>query len=313
MDNIVASAPGKVILFGEHAVVYGKPALALAIDRRFRCQVSHSEEIYLDGKIFEPNKHPYTYFILSRYWPQRGLDIELDSDIPSGSGLGSSAALCVSLNAALMALRGEEGEGLCAKRSFDAELGVQGSASPLDTSVSTHGHGISINLPNGRHLWDIQHEDRRWSVGHIDVPEMTLVVGYTGVHAPTGPLVAKVRRYYDHSAFAREIIDEIESVTIEGEAAIRAQDMVRLGSLMTQNHKLLSILGVSGRELDRLVDASLMYSYGAKLTGAGGGGSMIALTDRPDDVCEAIKLHGGTPFVVHTEQPGVTVQKKKRL
>jgi mevalonate kinase len=78
---------------------------------------------------------------------------------------------------------------------------------------------------------------------------------------------------------------------------------------MTDDHKLLSILGVSCSELNKLVDASMRYSYGAKLTGAGGGGSMIALTDRPDKVCESITLHGGTPFVIRTGQPGAVIER----
>ena len=77
---------------------------------------------------------------------------------------------------------------------------------------------------------------------------------------------------------------------------------------MTRDHKLLSILGVSCNELNKLVNASLHYSYGAKLTGSGGGGSMVALTDEPDKVCETIILHGGLPFVVETNVPGVELE-----
>ena len=77
---------------------------------------------------------------------------------------------------------------------------------------------------------------------------------------------------------------------------------------MTRNHKLLSILGVSCNELNKLVNASLPYSYGAKLTGSGGGGSMIALTDHPEEVCEAIRLRGGTPIVVRTGEEGVRLE-----
>ena len=80
--------------------------------------------------------------------------------------------------------------------------------------------------------------------------------------------------------------------------------MEELGRLMTDDHKLLSILGVSSRELNKLVNASMPYSYGAKLTGAGGGGCMVALTDRPEKVCEAIRSRGGTPYVVKTGVPG---------
>jgi mevalonate kinase len=77
---------------------------------------------------------------------------------------------------------------------------------------------------------------------------------------------------------------------------------------MTADHKLLSILGVSCKELNKLVNASLPYSYGAKLTGSGGGGCMVALTDEPDKVCEAIIDHGGVPYVVQTGVEGARVE-----
>ena len=137
---------------------------------------------------------------------------------------------------------------------------------------------------------------------------MTFVVGYTGIKARTGPLVEKVRKYKEHNRFAADIVDEIGKITLDGVDAMARGNLEELGDIMTQDHKLLSILGVSCNELNKLVKASLDYSYGAKLTGSGGGGSMIALTDEPKKVCEAILLHGGLPFIVKTGVPGVTIE-----
>ena len=307
MASHTASAPGKIILLGEHAVVYGRPALAMAIDLRFRCKITPSDSVSINGWEIDRAKHPYTSHILNEHW-SGGIDIETSSTIPSGSGLGSSAALCASLNAAIMASGGASDEEEIAQRSFDAELKTQGSASPVDTSASVHGQVIAVNLQGGRPLWDISHGGNNWNISHIDVPRMTMVIGHTGISAPTGPLVAKVRRYYDHSNFAKDIVDEIGSLTEDAALALSSGDRVGLGAMMTENHKLLSILGVSSRELDKLVDASLPYSFGAKLTGAGGGGSMVALTDRPDRVCEAIERHGGTPYIISSGQPGAMVE-----
>jgi mevalonate kinase len=309
MSSVTASAPGKLIILGEHAVVYGKPAIALAIDRRIRCTLSEAPETTINGRPFEPEKHPYLKCMMKH--ASSPIRIFTESSIPPGSGLGSSAALSTSFLKALRTLNGSDDENKeLAKDAFLTEYEVQGRASPLDTSASTHGMGISVNGPEdaGEHLWDITMNEKTWSVRDIAIPDMTLVVGYTGLHAATGPLVEKVRKYKTKCRFADDIVNEIGQITIDGMRALRERDLVKLGKLMTDDHKLLSILGVSSKELNKLVNASLKNSYGAKLTGAGGGGSMIALTDDPDKVCESISLHGGTPFVVRTAEPGARLE-----
>jgi len=305
---VTASAPGKFILFGEHAVVYGKTAVAVAIDRRFACSVVHSDENTLNGKSVSFEKHPYIYHMLQKHG-MRNAAVDTVSDIPAGSGLGSSAALSVSFSAAIRTLKGMPAEEkYIAEDAFDTEYSVQGRASPVDTSVCAHGSGIVINGPGNDILWSISRNGNVWNIADADVPEMTIVVGHTGIHAATGPLVERVRKFRDKNGFAYDVVDEIGDIALRGIGLMKKNDMTGIGELMTQNHKLLSILGVSCNELNKLVNAALPYSYGAKLTGAGGGGSMIALTDEPDKVCETISKHGGTPFVVRTAQPGVIIK-----
>ena len=303
--TVTASAPGKLIILGEHAVVYGKPAIAVAIDKRIQCTLAKTSETSINGRAFDADKHPYIkQMMLSSQFP---LKIETESSIPPGSGLGSSAALSVSFLKALGMLNGNDGDDAkLAKDAFEVEYTVQGGASPLDTSASTHGNGVALNAPEdaGGFLWEISKKNRTWSVRDIAIPKMTLVVGYTGLHAATGPLVEKVRKYKEKNTFAADVVDEIGDITNEGMIALKKGDLVRLGDLMTRDHKLLSILGVSCNELNKLVNACSKYSYGAKLTGAGGGGSMMALTDKPEKVCDAIAAHGGKPFVVRTGEPG---------
>ena len=236
-----------------------------------------------------------------------GLEFETSSQIPVGSGLGSSAALSAALALALGERDGRRmSEAELVEEAYEAELFAQGIGSPMDASACVHGGGIAVNLPEseGRHLWTVTRGERTWSVSDVDVPDMTFVIGNTGIRAPTGPLVSKVKRFRDRSSFANDIIDDIEQTTLQGSQAIARGDVEELGRLMTDDHKLLSILGVSSRELNKLVNASMPYSYGAKLTGAGGGGCMVALTDRPEKVCEAIRSRGGTPYVVKTGVPG---------
>ena len=309
MNIAAASAPGKFVVLGEHAVVFGKPAVALAIDRRFRCTVMESDRVKVNGEEDSLALHPHILSVLDAHG-NPNVEILTESNIPSSSGLGSSAALSASFSCAIRKLLGKplDSESI-AREAYEAEYSVQGIGSPMDTSASVHGMGIAINVPESDdRLWTIERGKNSWNICGLEVPEMTFVIGYTGKKALTGPLVEKVRRYKDSNRFAKDIIDEIGAVTLEGMNAIKKGDAVGLGNLMTRDHKLLSILGVSGPELNRLVNAVSDYSYGAKLTGAGGGGSMVALTDEPEKVCKAISSRGGTPRFVKTGEPGVRAE-----
>ena len=292
-------------------MVFGQPAIALAIDLRIGCRVTPAKASLLNQSPLSQRTHPYIFSAVQRAWSGGPVEVETSAGFPSGSGMGSSAAVTVACLAALMAASGKEvQEREIAHHAFEVESSVQGRASPIDTSVSAHGNGILVTNREGDDLlWHIQKDTRQWFVHHCEAPRLSIVVGYTGINAPTGPLVAKVKRYTDHTTFARDIIKEIGQLTMEGVRCLRANDVQGLGELMTRDHKLLAILGVSHPQLDKLVQASLPYSYGAKLTGAGGGGSMIALTDRPDKVAEAIRLKGGTPFLVSTGEPGVRIDQ----
>lgn len=305
---VTASAPGKLILMGEHAVVFGQPAIALAIDLRLNCTIVPSASFSVNGEPLSDRQHSYVWAALRIAWDSSPVSIQVNSGLPSGSGLGSSAAVTVATLAALSGLNGDYEEEVVARNGFEVESVVQGRASPIDTSTCTHGRGILIgNSPGSDLLWHIEKDEREWYVHNCEVPEMDIVVGYTGIVGRTGPLVAKVKRFADRSKFGMEIIEEIGQLTSEGLRMLKIGDKVGLGELMTRNQKLLAILGVSSPALNKLIRASLPHSYGAKLTGAGGGGSMIALTDRPADVCEAIRKRGGVPYVVKTGARGVTL------
>ncbi len=305
-----ASAPGKLIMLGEHAVVFGQPALAIAIDLTTTVRMEESRRFTMNGESLDITQLSYVNTAISQYWGNQPLSLEISSEIPPSSGLGSSAAVTVATLAALHSMKSGLDAISIAKEGFEVESLVQGRASPIDTSTSTHGQGVFIDGSQGSDLlWEISKDVRRWFVHHCEVPEMNLVVGFTGRKGPTGKLVAKVKRYADRSGFAREIIEEIGALTLEGTNHLKRNERVELGHVMTKNHKLLSILGVSSPELDKLVKASLPYSYGAKLTGAGGGGSMIALTDEVDKVCEAIKKRGGTPYAIKTGVEGVRMER----
>jgi mevalonate kinase len=312
---IQASSPAKAILFGEHAVVYGEPALAVALNRRITVRFRPSEESKVDGGRLSLRRHRYVRWALNNLWEGNPMDIRIKSSIPGASGLGSSAALSCSVAGALSFMKtGESSQKDIAKNAFDIEYNVQGGASPTDTSCSTHGGGILVNFEKGEdHLWSLSRNERTWHIHDLKVPEMTLVVGFTGRPSVTHIQVAKVRSFYERSGFARETVKEIGELTLDAVPALRRNDIEAVGRYMNRNHSLLSILGVSSKELQNLVDASAPLSYGAKLTGAGGGGSMIALTDRPDEVAEVIRSRGGKSFIVSISISGTEILKPDQV
>jgi len=302
------SSPAKAILFGEHAVVYGSGAIAISLELRMRMRIAEAAETSVNGGSVAHPRHRYIRWAMENLWSGAGLDIRTTSEIPPASGLGSSAALSCCIAAGLRSFKERPDEREIAREAFEVEFNTQGGASPTDTSCSAHGKAILVSSAAKEGLlWTLGKNDRVWNIHHLDVPRLNLVVGYTRKPSVTPLQVQKVRKYYERSGFARDQIDEIASIVEEGISALSKGDVVRLGELMDRNHSCLSILGVNSKELQRLKDASDALSYGCKLTGAGGGGSVIALTDRPDEVCEAIRSRGGIPYPVTVAMEGTTV------
>ena len=314
MKEVYASAPSKFVILGEHSVVYGKPALALAIDMRFKMRVRRDRAFNINDRPADIKASPHMNRISSMHG-MMPVSVHIDGRVPSGAGLGSSAALSVAFAAAMDIVdRDKAVPEDVAKAAFEAEYFAQGRGSPMDTSASTHGGGIALNVPHSssERLWTVEKDGRSWDISDVNVPEMSFVIGNTRIRAATGPLVEKVRIYKEKNGFASDIIDEMGDIALDGLAAIRRNDLEELGSLMTYNHKLLSILGVSCRELNKLCEAAMPYSYGAKLTGSGGGGCMVALTDSPERVADAIRSRGGIPYIVRTGVKGFETRTSDR-
>jgi mevalonate kinase len=285
--QVIASAPAKAILFGEHAVVYGKPAIAMALNKRACVKVSENDDNkihvnirdlgitgYLDFKnnsiISDSPKKGILKYILNsikKVHDGSGLDICIDVNIPIGGGLGSSAAVTVATIAAVSAYNKIElDESEIAKYAHEVELEVQKSASPLDTTVSTYG-GLIYLETDAEDIIQLE-------IDH-DIP---VVVGYTDTRGNTGKLVAGVRIRRDiYPEIINPVINSIESVVEEAKEAILNNDKKRIGELMNINHGLLDALGVNTKELSNMVyTARNAGAFGSKITGAGGGGSIIA-------------------------------------
>lgn len=295
---VTASAPGKVILFGEHAVVYGEPAIAGAIDLRIRVR---AEKTASGLKIASETKdHRYVEkavdVVFEHLGEATGLMIDISSDLPPASGLGSSAAVSVATIAAVANLLGHDlGKNEIARLGYQVELGVQGAASPTDTYTTTNG-GIQYIHPSRKGFIPL----------HASLP---MVVGYTGIERSTKELVAGVRKLRDaYPELVSPIIKSIGMVTRQARKSLEAGEDV--GDLMNINHGLLEALGVSNGALSRLVHASREAgARGAKLTGAGGGGCMIAYTPgRYKEVINAIESCGSTAMKAAISAEGVRLE-----
>jgi mevalonate kinase len=309
VTSAAARAPGKAILFGEHAVVYGEGAIAAALTMHFetRVRLAKGDASRVDGRPIDRRHHAYFEEALRLAWGGRGpLDLTTSSTIPSASGLGSSAALAVSTVAALHAMRGRVDQAEVARTAFEVEYAVQGRASPTDTSTSAHGRCVYIAKTAGAgHLWTLEKGGSRWCVHDLAFPPLTFVVGYTGKKGNTAELVEGVRTLTEKDPAARERITRIGAIVEEARGALASGDARAVGRLMDEDHEHLRALGVSSPELEALVAAARRHAFGAKLTGAGGGGCMIAVTDAPAECAGAIEAAGGKAYRAEIDPRGV--------
>ncbi len=314
----VCSAPGKVILFGEHAVVYGHPAIAAATDQRTQVEVDCcGSEFTVNGFRIHDRYHSYLLTAVEQVWKrQEPVRIQTEGGVPSASGTGSSAALTVATVGALHKLLGQTDLGHLAQDAFAVERATQGGGSPTDTSTATAGGGIAISKSDDppkvgdklwEVLWDKPGEERAWTVERIAFAELTVVVGNSGVKGRTDAQVAKVAHAVKKNAMVRDSLADIGRLSRQAVPALRSKDWVTVGSLMDKAHSALHTLGVNHPAVEHLVQAARAVpgTLGAKLTGAGGGGSMFALTDRPEAVAQAIVAAGGTAHIIKLGGPGV--------
>jgi mevalonate kinase len=303
-----STAPAKIILFGEHAVVYGEPAIAMAINMRSTVKINQAERFLINGEVPDSKFHSYIKKSIELYWKEGPLNVTTKSMIPHAAGLGSSASITVSTVSSILALQNNWSKEKIAKNSFEVEFLVQGTASPTDTSTVTSGGVVLISKHEPPALlWKIEKESNVWYINNIDISQLSLIIGCSSIKGITHEMVEKVRRYVNMSSFAREVIREIGSITLSSIPALKDGNYEALGSLMKKNQNLLSILGVSHPQIQSMISEVEKYSYGAKITGAGGGGCIIILTDEKDEVSKILKAGGWETYRVNMDKEGVKV------
>lgn len=272
-----ARSPGKCILFGEHAVVRGEPEVLFAIDLYTQIVARPAEAHRLNGSPDPVARHPYLARALAELWPDGSpLDLTVTSRLPKSAGLGSSAAFVAALSTILASVRGGLDRAELARVAYRIEQGAQGVGSPGDTTAVVAGGLLGVNAGKGEPIWAVADDGHRWEVRRLPDPGWTWVIGSSGVPRATGPAVAGVGRLFDAPGGPGRL-EAFAEVARSGLDALLGEDREGVGGQMRRNQALLRAVGVSHPRLEAMIDAVAPACWGEKLTGAGAGGSIVAL------------------------------------
>jgi mevalonate kinase len=307
MSVTKATAPGKIILFGEHAVVYDRPAVAAPVTQvRAQATVTDAKEagvrlvapdIGRDCLLRDAGLDDPVALSVRVVMDEAGLSelpdlrITVRSTIPIASGLGSGAAMAAAIIRALaihLGLRHLTTDERVSDLTYQVERLLHGTPSGIDNTVVAHEKPVYF----------VRQEPENRIETLTAAKPLRLLVGDTGVASATKIVVGDVRRQWqeDPERFER-IFDGCGRIASLARRAIKRGALPELGQLMTENQALLREMTVSAKELERLVSAAMSAgALGAKLSGAGRGGNMIALVTESSeqDVHQALISAGAT-------------------
>jgi mevalonate kinase len=285
---VKATAAAKIILFCEHAVVYGRPAVAVPLSQVRAAAViepSQQQGVHLLAPDLGVEKNledagEDDALALAVWQVQRAAGLEalpdmsitVTSEIPIASGLGSGAAICAAIIRALaeyLGLADLANEAWVSALTFEVEKIHHGTPSGIDNTVVAYERPVYFMRQRPVNL-----------IETFDISRpLRLLIADTGMRSSTKDVVGDVRRSWeaDRQQFER-IFDACGEISVAARAAIETGDLIKIGHLMNENQALLIDMTVSSPELNRLVAVSLKAgALGAKLSGAGRGGNMIAL------------------------------------
>ena len=299
----IAEAPSKVIITGEHFVVHGAWALAAALPRRVRVEVAPAPELAVRSDRFGPRSRSLAPVrrvveeVGERFSVGTGVSVSISSQVPEGAGLGSSASTMVAVASALSRLHSlglgtEEIVGL----SMVGERDVHGRPSGIDPTVCAHG-GVLLFRPGSEPKTVRLRRPR------------TLIVSYSGINRATKGQIGRVSQMKErHPGLFSRLADAVGELSLDAARRLAEGDLEGLGYLLAVDHAALDSVGVSNDALDTMVD--LMASlgcYGAKLTGAGGGGSVLGVAPegKEKSIVSGLSARGFETFAARVPTEGV--------
>jgi len=310
----IATAPGKVILFGEHFVVHGIQAVLGAIDKRVTVTSSRRDDeiIYIEsilGKLAVQNSdsvenvdkkfRPFVHIAkktLERHG-NRGISIKIDSEIPPGVGLGSSSACCVAASASIMNLFEKTSREQILNMSIDAEKTIFPNTSGADCNVCTYGGIITYDKSTG-----LKNLDEKFS--------LDMIIINSNLEHTTDEVVDRVKNFKEKNPeIFQSLCNEETKLVKKSIESLRDNDMITLGKCMSQNQIYLEQIGVSNDKLLSIIESIERTSLGIKITGAGDGGCLIMLVDPKlkQSAIDDLETNSYEYFSVRIDHDGVQI------
>lgn len=309
----IAKAPGKIILFGEHFVVYENRAILGAINKyaTVTSEKTNTDNILIssslgqssiqkDEDVSNVEKKFRPFFFIAREVIEKndfdkGITIKIESDIPIGAGLGSSSACCVAAAASILNLFNITDEKEVLELAINAEKTIFPNTSGADCTVSVSGGIIEYQKEKGFSKIETENEFN------------FIIIDSEQVHS-TDKVVERVRKFKENnSEVFTELCSEEERLITKALDSMKKNDLETIGKCMAQNQMFLEQIGVSNDELLSITKEIEKITFGAKITGAGDGGCIIALTQKDDDLSEYVNTTKYQTYQVTIQKTGMQV------
>ncbi|MEC9436088.1 MAG: mevalonate kinase [Thermoproteota archaeon] len=309
----IAKAPGKIILFGEHFVVYENTAILGAINKyaTVTTEKTNTDNILISSSLgqssiqkdedvsnVEKKFRPFFYIakqVIEKNNFEKGITIKIESDIPIGAGLGSSSACCVAAAASILNLFNITDEKEVLELAINAEKTIFPNTSGADCTVSVSGGIIEYQKEKGFSKIETENEFN------------FIIIDSEQVHS-TDKVVERVRKFKENNSDVfTELCSEEERLIAKALDSMKKNDLETIGKCMAQNQMFLEQIGVSNDELLSITKEIEKITFGAKITGAGDGGCIIALTQKDDDLSEYVNTTKYQTYQVTIQKTGMQV------